>query len=66
MNTFEATHVVMTQQDGIDPDCVHFFKFGTPVEWLGTCHSKVKVVDKAGMVQFVELPELRLTTVLGE
>lgn len=60
---FQATHVIMTQANKARTNgVVHCFKFGTEVEWLTTVGGMVKVVNDFGTVQFVELSDLRVST----
>lgn len=60
---FEVTHIVMTQADkGHTNGVLHCYSFGTEVMWLGNTKTHVKVVNRNGSVQFVNLNDLRVST----
>lgn len=62
--TFQTTHIIMTQANTNRTNGVkHCFKFGTEVMWVKTAAGQhVKVVGRDGTVQFVELDDLRVST----
>lgn len=59
---FTPTHVIMTQLDSVTPHIVHLFKFGTEVEWIKAFRTHIKVRNRNGSIQYVELSDIRLST----
>lgn len=64
MSKFNATHVIMTQADKAFSNGVcHCFKFGTEVVWIKAFRTHIKVVNANGSVQFVQLSDLRVSSI---